>query len=114
MSFAQASGSSKRTKVFIQYTKADIVFADALNVALTRIGFLVLMDRRDVVVDDWQARLDSLFTESDVVLNIRSQEAMDSPIAGAWTLDRARELGKRIVPVVPRQAKGPPRAGAYD
>jgi hypothetical protein len=101
MAIRSANTTGKRTKVFIQYSQSDVTFADALNIALTRKAFLVLMDRRDIVVEDWGARLETLFIESDVVLRIRNRHPIDSPMQDSpiYQLvgDTAEERGKRSV-----------------
>ena len=63
-------------------------------------GFEPYLDKHDIAAaEDWEARLGGLIQSADTVVFILSPAAVKSPRC-AWEVDRAAELGKRLIPVV--------------
>jgi hypothetical protein len=57
------------------------------------------LDRHDIAAaEDWEARLGALILGADTVVFILSPAAVRSERC-AWEVDRAAELGKRLIPV---------------
>jgi hypothetical protein len=62
-------------------------------------GFRPFLDRHDIAAaEDWEARLGALILGADTVVFILSPAAIKSPRC-AWEVERAAELGKRLVPI---------------
>jgi formylglycine-generating enzyme required for sulfatase activity len=89
-----------RAKIFISYSRKDMVFVDRLEPALKARGFAVLIDRRDLPdLVDWQRELLALIRRADTVVFIVSQHSVTSKVVG-WELDQVRTQGKRLAPIV--------------
>jgi hypothetical protein len=86
----------RRIKVYICYSHGDIEFAENLGHALTKRGFVILMDRRDVHESDWESRLEGLMRDADEVVYVVSPDSMKSNV-GLAELLRAQALSKRVV-----------------
>jgi WD40 repeat protein len=56
------------------------------------------LDRHDIAAEDWEARLGALILGADTVVFILSPAAVKSERC-TWEVERATELGKRLVPV---------------
>jgi TIR domain len=88
-------------RVFISYARADAsAFAQELQAGLEAAGFDAFLDREDIAVgEDWEARLANLLQQADTVVYVLTPASVQSPRCG-WEVERARELSKRLVPVV--------------
>jgi hypothetical protein len=68
-----------RLKVFISYSRRDMVFADRLVAALEARGFDVLIDRRNLpALEDWERELGGFIRQSDTVVFIVSRHSISS------------------------------------
>ena len=98
-------------KVFVSYSRDDVAFADQLVIGLESLGFDPILDRHDIdAAENWRERLGKLILSADAVAFVLTERSATSPICG-WEVEEARRLGKRIVPVVPREVSAtPPQA----
>ncbi len=88
------------TRVFLSYSRKDVVFAENLQRSLKAEGYDVLLDATDIAAgEDWQARLGRLIVEADTVVFCLSPHSVASKIC-SWEAGEAERLGKRILPVV--------------
>jgi TIR domain len=101
-----------KLRVFISYSRDDLVFANQLNAALDACGFECLIDRHDISGgEDWKRRLGNLISDADTVVFVVSPSSARSEIC-AWEVEEAARLNKRILPVICRPLEGvspPPR-----
>jgi formylglycine-generating enzyme required for sulfatase activity len=96
---ADPSGSEK-LKLFISYSRRDIVFADWLVAALKTRGFEVRIDRQDLPkLEDWERELLDFIRQADTVVFIVSPHSLASKVV-EWELEQVRLNGKRLAPVV--------------
>jgi hypothetical protein len=73
--------------------------AEELVAGLELAGFRPFLDRHDIAAaEDWEARLGGLILGADTVVFILSPAAVRSERC-AWEVERAAELGKRLIPV---------------
>jgi formylglycine-generating enzyme required for sulfatase activity len=95
------AGAGEKLKVFISYSRRDsAAFADELLAGLKVAGFAPFLDRHDISAgEDWEGRLGGLIAQSDTVVFVISPEAVKSEQC-TWEVDRAKELSKRLLPVV--------------
>lgn len=104
----KAPDSTNRMKVFVSYSRDDVAFADQLVVALEDRGFDPFLDRHDIdAAENWKERLGGLILSCDAVVFVLTDRSAASPVCG-WEVDEAAKLGKRIIPVVPRDVTAPP------
>ena len=99
---------AERPKIFISYARADgSTLAEELVTGLELTGFEPSLDRHDIAAaEDWEARLGVLIQSADTVVFILSPAAIRSERC-AWEVERAAELGKRLIPI---QGKPVPEA----
>nr|WP_197501549.1 TIR domain-containing protein [Hyphomonas sp. Mor2] len=84
-------------KVFISYSRAQVHFADELELALSRWGYTVLIDRHSIAKgEDFQDRLGQMILNCDTVVFVLSDDSAQSDIC-AWEVEEARRLTKRIL-----------------
>lgn len=93
--------ASPKLRVFISYARRDAsAFAEDLLAGLEVAGFDPFLDRHDIAAgEDWETRLTHLMQQADTVVFVITPASVQSERC-AWELDRARELSKRIIPVV--------------
>lgn len=93
--------AERRLRVFISYARSDASdFAQELLQGLELAGFDPVMDRHDIAAaEDWEVRLGSLISSAGTIVFVVSPAATRSTRC-AWEIERARELSKRIIPVV--------------
>ena len=104
---------AEKPQIFISYARLDSsALAEELMVGLEVADFQPYLDRRDIAAaEDWEARLGGLIQSADTVVFILSPAAVKSKQC-AWEVERAAELGKRVIPVVgkpPSDAEVPER-----
>ncbi|MGE3368005.1 MAG: toll/interleukin-1 receptor domain-containing protein [Rhizobiaceae bacterium] len=86
-------------KVFISYSRADMVAADRMVADLERNGFSVTIDRRDLPYgEEWQKELAAFIAASDTVVWLVSPASVKSKWVN-WELGEVGRLSKRLVPV---------------
>lgn len=87
-------------KLFISYSRTDMVIADSLVAALEAEGFGVTIDRRDLPYGEaWQGELSEFIRECDTVVWLVSQSSIRSQWVN-WELGEVQRLNKRLMPVV--------------
>lgn len=87
------------TDCFLSYARADSEIAGALRTALEERGKSVSQDVSDILpAETWRARIEELIVAAEAVVCIVTSASAESAEV-RWELDRARELGKRIVPI---------------
>jgi hypothetical protein len=100
------AGAAGKLKVFISYSRAELMFADELVAGLEVMGFDVTIDRQSIVEgEDWKKRLGALITDADTVVFILSPASAKSDIC-AWEVEEAAQLSKRIIPVLAKPLEG--------
>ena len=106
--------SSRRTRVFVSYSRKDLPFAQLLVSALDERGFEAFLDKTDIAPGEpWQERLAGLIAAADTVVFVISPDSVASTICG-WELEESARLSKRLIPVVARRipdADAPPQLG---
>src|SRR5215831_17356158 len=92
--------TAEKPGIFISYARSDSsALAEELVAGLELAGFRPFLDRQDIAAaEDWEARLGALILGADTVVFILSPAAMRSESC-AWEVERAAELGKRLIPV---------------
>jgi tetratricopeptide (TPR) repeat protein len=92
-----------KTKVFISYSRKDLVFVDKVDAALKARGFEPLIDRSEIYAfEDWWQRIESLILQADTVVFVLSPDAVSSDIC-AKEVELAASLSKRFAPIVWRR-----------
>ncbi len=92
-----------RPKVFISYSRRDMVFADQLEAALKSRGFEPLIDRSEIYAfEEWWARIEALIARADTVVFALSPDSVGSDVA-LKEVAFAASLNKRFAPVVCRR-----------
>jgi WD40 repeat protein len=87
-------------RIFISYSRKDESFVDSLSLALQARGHSTRIDRTDISTGEaWRDRLEQMIRECDVVLIVLSPDFVTSSIC-AWEVQRALDLGKRILPLL--------------
>ena len=91
--------ASDRLKLFISYSRRDIVAADALVAALEGEDFEITIDRRDLPYgEEWQKELADFIQGSDTVVWLVSPDSVKSKWC-KWELGMVGRSNKRLVPV---------------
>jgi hypothetical protein len=89
-----------KAKIFISYSRKDMVFADRLDQALRARGFEPLIDRDEIYAfEDWWARIQALIVNADTVIFILSAGSVGSPVCSR-EVAFAADLNKRFAPIV--------------
>jgi formylglycine-generating enzyme required for sulfatase activity len=100
-----AQNVETKTRVFISYSRKDMVFADRLEAALKARGFEVLIDREEIYAfEDWWKRIQALIGGADTVVFVLSPDAVKSDVA-LKEVTHAASLNKRFAPIVCRQVE---------
>ncbi len=91
---------AERPRIFISYARSDSSgLAEELVTGLRLVGFEPYLDRHDIAgAEEWEARLGTLIERADTIVFILSPAAVRSERC-AWEVERAAELGKRLIPV---------------
>jgi hypothetical protein len=92
--------TAHQPNIFISYARSDgALLAEELVSGLELAGFRPFLDRHDIAAaEDWEARLGALILSADTIVFILSPAAVRSERC-AWEVERAAELGKRLIPV---------------
>src|SRR5215475_2855812 len=92
--------NSDAIRVFISYSRQDLLTADRLVSALEDEGFTVTIDRRDVPFgEEWLRELTDFIAGCDTVVALVSPAFIASKACN-WELGQVRATNKRLVPVV--------------
>jgi formylglycine-generating enzyme required for sulfatase activity len=101
----QAGDGDPRARVFISYSRKDMVFADQLEAALKARGFEPLIDRTEIYAfEDWWKRIETLIGHADTVVFVLSPNAVKSDVALKEVV-HAASLSKRFAPIVFRRVE---------
>jgi hypothetical protein len=93
--------NQSRAKVFISYSRKDMIFADRLDAALKARGFEPLIDRTDIYAfEEWWKRVEVLITRADTVVFVLSPDAVKPGTVALKEVSFAASLNKRFAPVV--------------
>jgi tetratricopeptide (TPR) repeat protein len=100
---ADATGAApSRAKIFISYSRKDMVFADRLEAGLKTRGFEPLIDRTDIYAfEDWWERIEALIARADTVVFVLSPDSAASDVARK-EIAFAASLNKRFAPILLR------------
>jgi WD40 repeat protein len=91
-----------KAKIFISYSRKDMVFADRIDAALKGRGFEPLIDRTEIYAfEEWWERLQALIRRCDTVVFVLSPDAVASREAQR-EVEYAASLNKRFAPIVCR------------
>lgn len=105
---ADATTAERKTNVFISYSRKDSEAADRLHAALTAQGLNPYLDKHDIAAgEDWKARLGGLIESADTMVFLISPDSIASEICD-WEINHAELKGKRILPVMTREAQNVP------
>lgn len=95
------AGPSK-ARVFVSYSRKDMLFADRLEAALTARGIETLIDRSEIYAfEDWWKRIEALIVQADTIVFVLSPDAVSSEVA-LKEIAFASSLNKRFAPIVSR------------
>jgi formylglycine-generating enzyme required for sulfatase activity len=93
-------GQPAHTRVFISYSRKDLVFADQLDTGLKARGFEPLIDRDDIYAfEKWWECIEALIAQADTVVFVLSPNSVVSDVALRETAFAA-SLNKRFAPIV--------------
>jgi tetratricopeptide (TPR) repeat protein len=93
--------SQSKAKVFISYSRKDMVFADRLDAALKARGFEPLIDRTDIYAfEEWWKRVEALIAQADTVVFVLSPDAVRPGTVALQEVAFAASLNKRFAPIV--------------
>ncbi len=93
-----------RLQVFLSYSRKDLSAAERLRDALIARGFGAYLDKHDILPGEpWKERLAQLIETADTVVFLISPDSITSTVCD-WEVNEAERLGKRILPVVIRDA----------
>jgi formylglycine-generating enzyme required for sulfatase activity len=102
---ADAPDQQFKAKVFISYSRKDMVFADRLEAALKTRGFEPLIDRSEIYAfEDWWERIQALIGRADTIVFVLSPDAVTSEVA-LKEVTLGAELNKRFAPIVCRRVE---------
>jgi hypothetical protein len=94
--------------VFISYSRKDGEAADRLHAALLAQGLNPYLDKHDIAAgEDWKARLGGLIETADTMVFLISPDSIASAVCD-WEINHAELKGKRILPVLARDAENVP------
>lgn len=94
--------------MFISYSRKDAAAADRLHAALSAEGLNPYLDKHDIAAgEDWKARLGGLIENADTMVFLISPDSISSEVCD-WEINHAELKGKRILPVVTREATDVP------
>jgi TIR domain len=97
--------AEQSVRVFISYSRKDIIFADQLGSALKEKGFEPLIDRNDIYAfEDWWKRIEAMIESADAVVFVLSPDAVTSKVS-LRELTYAAQLNKRLAPIVFRRVE---------
>lgn len=91
--------STDQLTIFVSYSRAQVHFADELELYLSAQSHQVLLDRHGISKgEDFQQRLGEMILACDTVVFVLSDESATSDVC-AWEIEEATRLSKRILVV---------------
>src|SRR5579863_4913651 len=98
-----AQSSEPKARIFISYSRKDMIFADKLEEALKVRGFEPLIDRTEIYAfEDWWKRIEALIGRADTVVFVLSPDSVASDVA-LKEVEHAASINKRFAPIVRRR-----------
>jgi TPR repeat protein len=89
-------------RIYISYSRRDVVLSDRIFTALEQAGFDVLLDRTDIAGgEEWKGRLQAIISEADKLVILVSPDSVQSELCRR-DLEFAAQCGKTLVPVLVR------------
>jgi hypothetical protein len=87
-------------KIYISYSRKDVLLSDQISSALMQAGFDVFLDRTDIAAgENWLERIQDMITGADKLVILVSPDSVRSQICRK-DLEFAAESGKTLVPVL--------------
>lgn len=103
----QTIADTAQGNVFVSYCRANLDFASQIVSFLEDEGFDPRIDREDIAATEkWEARLRELIRNADTIIFILTDEYVESASCN-WEAGLAMELGKRVIPVLPKPLTNP-------
>src|SRR5579863_3628882 len=100
-----AQSSEPKARIFISYSRKDMIFADKLEEALKARGFEPLIDRSEIYAfEDWWHRIEALIGRADTIVFVLSPDAITSDVA-LKEVAHGAALNKRFAPIVARRVE---------
>ena len=94
------SHSADKLRIFMSYSRSDMISADAHVAALESEGFAVTIDRRDLPYGEkWQEVLYEYIRDCDTVVFLVSERSIQSQWV-RWELQQVTDLRKRLIPIM--------------
>jgi formylglycine-generating enzyme required for sulfatase activity len=101
--FSLDANSSRKSRIFISYSRKDLEFAGRLEAAMRARGFEILIDREEIYAfEDWWGRIQALIGRADTIVFVLSPDSVKSGIA-LKEVSYAASLRKRFAPIVYRK-----------
>jgi hypothetical protein len=101
--FGRKLKTDPKARVFISYSRKDMILADRLEAALMARGFEPLIDRSEIyALEEWWKRIEALIVLADTAVFVLSPDAVVSN-AALREVSFAASLNKRFAPVVWRR-----------
>jgi tetratricopeptide (TPR) repeat protein len=95
-------GQQSKAKVFISYSRKDILFVDRLEKSLRARTFEPLVDRSEIFAfEQWWERIEALIARADTFIFVLSPDSVASEVA-LQEVSFAASLNKRFAPIVRR------------
>jgi hypothetical protein len=92
-----------KARIFVSYSRKDMVFVDRLESALEARDFEPLIDRTEICAfEDWWKRIEVLIGQADTIVFVLSPDAVASEVA-LKEVAYAASLNKRFAPIVYRR-----------
>ena len=101
----QVQKAEPTARIFISYSRKDMLFTDRLEAALKARGFETLIDRTEIYAfEDWWKRIQALIGKADTIVFVLSPDAIASEVA-LREVAHAATLNKRFAPIVCRRVE---------
>lgn len=99
----ETAAAEEQTAVFVSYSRRDQAFVEHLQPKLQELGLDVWLDRDDIPPSaKWRDEIQDGIERCEALILVLSPDSAKSAEVGK-EIDRAGELGKRIVPVLYRE-----------
>jgi hypothetical protein len=94
--------NTRTPQLFVSYSRKDGQFVDLLVKSLQESRFAVFRDVEEILpTEEWRGRLKSLIGKADTIVFVLTPESAASEVC-LWESNYAKQLNKRIVPIVAR------------
>jgi WD40 repeat protein len=100
------SDTQAKTKVFVSYSRKDMVFVERLGAALKSRGVEPLIDQTEIAAfDEWWKRIETVIAQADTFVFVISPDSVASQVCEK-EIAFAASLNKRLAPIVWRRVAG--------